>query len=118
MYRIQVTCPIFEELVILNSAERIMAIVETLMSSEQNMGIREIADRSGVPKSSVQRLLAALQENGWVAQDPDTQNYRIGLRMLIFGQYLATSPGTCPPVPGSTERTVHRVGPDRASSRP
>ncbi len=68
----------------MNSAERIMAIVETLMSSEQNMGIREIADLSGVPKSSVQRLLAALEENGWVAQDPDTQNYRIGLRMLIF----------------------------------
>lgn len=68
----------------MNSVDRFMTIVEVLMSSEQNMGIREIAEISGVPRSSVQRLLAGLQEKGWVARDPETQSYRIGLRLLIL----------------------------------
>lgn len=68
----------------MNSATRVMSILEFLMSSEQETGIREIAQTSGIPKSSVQRLLADLQEGNWVAQDPRTGSYRIGLRLLVL----------------------------------
>ncbi len=68
----------------MNSVGRVMSILELLMSSEQETGIREIAQISGIPKSSVQRLLAELQENNWVAQDSRTGSYRIGLRLLIL----------------------------------
>lgn len=54
------------------------------MSSQNDMGIREIAEHTGIPKSAVQRILASLQEKRWVVQDPTTQNYRIGLRLLIL----------------------------------
>jgi DNA-binding IclR family transcriptional regulator len=73
-----------EELVDVSSVERTMTIVELLMSSEQNMGIREIAGLAGIPRSTVQRMLASLQEKNWVVQDPKTQSYRIGLRLLIL----------------------------------
>lgn len=68
----------------MKSTERVMTLVETLMSSESDMGIRDIAARTGIPKSSVQRILASLQKGGWVAQNPSTQSYRIGVHLLTL----------------------------------
>lgn len=68
----------------MNTAMKLMNILEVLISSEQNVGIRGIAELSGVPRSSVQRLLSDLQEKDWVTRDPETQSYRIGIKFLIF----------------------------------
>ena len=59
-----------------------MALIETLLSDGGEIGLRELSARTGVPKSTVQRFLAEMQENGWVAQDKRTQGYRIGYKLL------------------------------------
>jgi IclR family acetate operon transcriptional repressor len=41
--------------------------------------IREITTQTGLPKSTVHRLLTALRHDGWVAQNPDA-SYRRGWR--------------------------------------
>jgi IclR family KDG regulon transcriptional repressor len=66
----------------MNSARNIMALIETLLSDGGEIGLRELSARTGVPKSTVQRFLAEMQENGWVAQDKRTQGYRIGYKLL------------------------------------
>lgn len=68
----------------MKSIDRITALVELLMSSESDLGIREIAERSSMPKSSVQRILSSLKEKNWVVQDPESGNYRIALRLLVL----------------------------------
>lgn len=61
---------------------KVMSLVEVLLATEEYMGIRELAQRTGIPKSTVQRILASMEENGWVTQDIKTQSYRIGFKLL------------------------------------
>lgn len=61
---------------------KVMVLVEILLETGDNAGIRELALRTGIPKSTVQRILDSLKENGWVYQDSKTQNYRIGFKLL------------------------------------
>ncbi|MDR1048664.1 MAG: helix-turn-helix domain-containing protein, partial [Synergistaceae bacterium] len=57
----------------MNSVKRVVASMEALLGNEGDIGIREIARRTGIPKSTVQRLLSDLCESGWVIQDMRTQ---------------------------------------------
>ncbi|ANZ43971.1 IclR family transcriptional regulator [Cloacibacillus porcorum] len=61
---------------------KVMALVEVLLETDDNIGIRELALRTNISKSTVQRILDSLEENGWVTQDAKTLNYRIGFKLL------------------------------------
>lgn len=66
----------------MNSARNIMALIEVLLADGGEIGIRELGACTGIPKSTVQRFLSAMEENGWVKQDKRTQGYRIGYKLL------------------------------------
>lgn len=68
----------------MNSVKRVTKLMELLMEDGGELGIREIAERSGIPKSTVQRILDALRKSGWLVQSPRTQGYRVALRFLLF----------------------------------
>jgi len=61
---------------------KVMNLIEALLESGENVGIRDLAQQTGIPRSTVQRILASLEENGWVTQDSKTQSYRIGFKLL------------------------------------
>jgi DNA-binding IclR family transcriptional regulator len=56
--------------------------------AEAGRGARltDIAERLAAPKSSVQRLLHQLADEGWVEQDADSGYYRLSFRMAVLGQ--------------------------------
>ena len=66
----------------MNSTHNIMVLIEALLADGGEIGVRELASRTGVPKSTVQRFLSSIQDNGWVAQDGRTQGYKIGYKLL------------------------------------
>lgn len=66
----------------MNSTRNIMALIETLLADGGELGVRELGMRTGIPKSTVQRFLSGMEENGWVTQDEKTQGYRIGYKLL------------------------------------
>ena len=66
----------------MNSTHNIMALIETLLADGGEIGVRELGVRTGIPKSTVQRFLSAMEGNGWVTQDKRTQGYRIGYKLL------------------------------------
>lgn len=47
--------------------------------------MREIADATGIPRSSLYALLRTLTERGWVSRDPSGTLYGVGLRVLMTG---------------------------------
>lgn len=61
------------------SIERAFAVLAALAGGP--LGVTGIADRVGLPKSTVARLLAALAGVGVVEQVPDGTDYRIGTRL-------------------------------------
>ncbi len=56
--------------------------------AEAGRGARltDIAEKLEAPKSSVQRLLMQLADEGWVEQDEDTGYYRLTFRLAVLGQ--------------------------------
>lgn len=65
-------------------AQKVMTILETLMADQESLDLREIALRTGIPKSTVHRILSSLEEDRWVLQNRGTRKYQPGARVLIF----------------------------------
>lgn len=60
---------------------RAFEILDTFRDSP-NQGVSELARRLRMHKSTVHRLLATLERLGYVVQDPESQQYRLGLKVL------------------------------------
>lgn len=52
-------------------------------------GLSEIAARTGLHKSTVHRLLATLEDRGFVNRDEANEKYRLGLRVLELSSNLS-----------------------------
>jgi len=59
------------------AVKRAIAILKTFSSDEPELGVSEISRRLRLPKSTVSRLLATLEEEGLIAQDQETVCLRI-----------------------------------------
>ena len=64
------------------AVKRAITILKTLGEEEMELGVSELARRSGLQKSTVHRLLQTLQHEGLVEQNPETGKYRLGLEIL------------------------------------
>lgn len=55
------------------------------------LGLSEIANRIGLHKSTVHRLLASLEHKGFVLRDPQSDKYRLGFRIWELSANLTQS---------------------------
>src|SRR5699024_7593464 len=68
----------------------VIDVLRCFSKNEPLIGVTEIAQQVDLHKSSVSRLLATLESEGWVEQDPATRKYRLGLGLIaIAGPLLA-----------------------------
>lgn len=64
------------------SVERAFAVLATLANGP--IGVTEVAERAGLPKSTAARLLASLAHEGVAEQVPGDTRYRLGPRLLTL----------------------------------
>lgn len=64
------------------SIERAFAVLGAL--GDGPLGVTDVAERVGLPKSTVARLLAALAAEGAVEQVPDGTDYQVGTRLVTL----------------------------------
>ncbi|MEQ8675429.1 MAG: IclR family transcriptional regulator [Aggregatilineales bacterium] len=62
--------------------ERAFSIIELLGNADYHLGISEIAQRSQLPLATSHRLLSTLLKLGYVEQNPETNKYTLGVRIL------------------------------------
>jgi len=67
--------------------------------------LTDLATHLGNPKSSVQRLLDHLREEGWVEQNTATGHYRLTLRLALLGHRYMQSAG----IADATQGILNRV---------
>ena len=72
------------------AAERALDILLCFVDETQ-LGMTEIAERTGLNKSTVFRLLATLESKGFVKRDPDTEKYQLGFRIWELSAHLNQS---------------------------
>ncbi len=58
---------------------------------EEEIGVAELSRRLGLHKNNVFRLLATLEEEGYIEQSDVTERYRLGVRSLELGHSFARS---------------------------
>lgn len=55
------------------------------LKDQNELSIREISARVGLPKTTVHRILLALESRLFVTQSPETERYRLGPRLVEIG---------------------------------
>lgn len=70
---------------LVQSVERTFAIVELLSDHYDGLGITDISSGVDLHKSTVHRLLGTLIYKGYVIQDPNTNKYRLSLKLYELG---------------------------------
>jgi IclR family KDG regulon transcriptional repressor len=70
----------------LRTLDRALGLLEMLCQSNGGLALTELSQRSGLPKSTVHRLLGGLIARRLVAQDTDNQHYLPGIKLFELSQ--------------------------------
>ncbi|MCF7935937.1 MAG: IclR family transcriptional regulator [Synergistales bacterium] len=63
---------------------RVTAVMDLLCSSEGTYSLRELQSRTGIPRSTLHRLLLALEREEWVYRDSASERFRPGIRFFLL----------------------------------
>ena len=66
----------------IQSIQRAAAILRSFTEAEPELGVSELSRRLGLHKSTVSRMVATLQAEGLIDQNPDSGKYRLGLGLI------------------------------------
>jgi len=65
--------------------DKTFSILDILLQHGSSMHMTEITEKLGLYPSTIHRILDTLKHRGYVEQDPKTQKYRLGLKLLELG---------------------------------
>jgi DNA-binding IclR family transcriptional regulator len=72
-----------------SNALRVLEVFE----ADEEIGVTELARRLHLHKNNVFRLLATLEDKGWVEQSADSERYRLGAACLRLARHYARTLG-------------------------
>ena len=76
----------------IQSVSHALDVIEELCKAAGEIGVTELSKRLKLHKNNVFRLLATLELRGYVEQNAQSENYRLGVKALQLGQaYLLQS---------------------------
>lgn len=70
----------------LASVDLVLGLIELLASAKRPRSMSDIAREMGTSKARMHRHLRALLQHGYVLQDPSTERYEIGTKLLALGE--------------------------------
>jgi DNA-binding IclR family transcriptional regulator len=70
----------------LQSVDLVLDLVEQQAASPRPVGVTEVARALGISKARAHRHLRALVRRGYARQDPATERYEIGAKLLPLGE--------------------------------
>ncbi|MGH9213371.1 MAG: IclR family transcriptional regulator [Acidimicrobiales bacterium] len=68
------------------SVERALLVLRAFESGPIDLGVTEIASRTGLSVSTAHRLVRALCVGGLLRQDPGTERYQLGPALVVLGR--------------------------------
>ena len=70
----------------LASVDLVLDLMERLAASPRPRGVSDLARDLGISKARAHRHLRALVQRGYVRQDPESERYEIGIKLLSLGE--------------------------------
>ena len=62
-----------------------MDILEAFTLADRERSITELSRELYIPQPTIHHILKSLKQRGWIAQDPTTKRYRLGVRLWELG---------------------------------
>lgn len=72
------------------SVERVIAILSAFSRERREYSLTELSLQLGLTKSTLHRLLGNLERHRLVERDPQTQRYRLGIKLFELGTLVQT----------------------------
>lgn len=69
----------------LKSLTKVSRVLDCFDTAHRSLTLAEICARTGYPRSTTHRLLAAMREVGFIEQERERDAYRLGLRLFQLG---------------------------------
>lgn len=91
--------------------ERALGVLRCFEGSATDLGITDIAKRTGLNVSTAHRVTKALTEGGMLVQDPRTERYQLGPTLVVLGRKAARGLGYEAALP-----TLQRLATDTGES--
>jgi DNA-binding IclR family transcriptional regulator len=73
----------------LEAVGKIVQVIENFCGQSTEWGVRELAAHTGIPKSTVHRVLNTLTTVGWLSYDEKLQRYKVGMELYRISTVLA-----------------------------
>ena len=86
-----------------------LELMSVMSDRTRGMRLTDLALHLDAPKSSTQRLLEHLAQDGWVEQDEATGQYRLTMRLAMLGQRYLQSAGIADPAQAILERLARQT---------
>jgi IclR family acetate operon transcriptional repressor len=68
-----------------------LRILDEFALRNEPLGVTELADRLGIQKSNVSKVLSTFRDNGYLVQDPTSKKYLVGLNLFALGNNYINS---------------------------
>jgi len=67
------------------AVDRAIRVLELLSAAPQGLSLAQLAAQTGVPKSTMFRILHTLHRNTLIVEDPERKLFTLGMRLLEWG---------------------------------
>lgn len=75
----------------IQAIERAISILNCFSKNSRELQLAEIAEETGINKSTVHGILGTMKYHGFINQDEKTQKYRLGLELIKYGDIVLGS---------------------------
>ena len=73
------------------SLRKMALVLDSFSRNKPSMTVAELSEATGLPKTTVHRIVVSLREVGMLDQDGRRQGYRLGLKMFHYGSSVLSS---------------------------
>ncbi|GCL74302.1 IclR family transcriptional regulator [Paenibacillus naphthalenovorans] len=74
-----------------SSVQNAVRLLNAFSPEEAELGISELSEKLGIAKSTVHRLVTTLSGEGFIAKDPNTNLYRLGISILAISNIVTST---------------------------